>query len=258
MRRAQRMFFASSKRAFSSTSTVTCLPFSAAVTSAARDRGVLAGPVQRLLDGEHARSRAACSRKSTTLSNESKGGAAVRRRRGSSGRVSPARATRGGSARRSAAPSSDRRLEIDELGQARDVSPGRRIRRGRALRGSRTSRSSWRRRSPTGARTSSRTGSPRRRRRSSCSIAISRFSGLFFVDVEVRIARHAEGGVIEDLGAREEFGELPAITSARNTYVRVPASPPGARKTRESTRGTCTTASRTGSSGRRCRAAQRC
>ena len=34
--------------------------------------------------------------------------------------------------------------------------------------------------------------------------------GLFLIDVQVRIARHAEGRVVEDPGAREEFRELPA------------------------------------------------
>ena len=47
------MLRSSSKRAISSTTTVTCLPRSAARLSARDDRRVGAGPVQRLLDGEH-------------------------------------------------------------------------------------------------------------------------------------------------------------------------------------------------------------
>ena len=45
--------FSSSKRAFSSTIAATCLPLSAARTSACDDRRVAAGAVERLLDREH-------------------------------------------------------------------------------------------------------------------------------------------------------------------------------------------------------------
>ena len=49
---AQLMLFSSSKRAFNSTSTVTCLPFSAALISAAT-MGSYRNAVQCLLDGQH-------------------------------------------------------------------------------------------------------------------------------------------------------------------------------------------------------------
>ena len=51
--RAQRMLDCSSKRAISSTSTVTCLPFSAARARACTIGRVAARAVERLLDGQH-------------------------------------------------------------------------------------------------------------------------------------------------------------------------------------------------------------
>ena len=51
--RAQLTLLASSKRALSSTSAVTCLPFSAAAIRARVDGRIAAGAIQRLLDGQH-------------------------------------------------------------------------------------------------------------------------------------------------------------------------------------------------------------
>ena len=49
------MFFASSKRALSSTTAVTCLPARAARDERVDDRGVVPGAVERDLDREHLR-----------------------------------------------------------------------------------------------------------------------------------------------------------------------------------------------------------
>ena len=71
--RAHWMLFASSNRAFSSTSTATCFPFSAASMSAATIGEFAADAVERHLDREHVGSTAACSRKRRTEANESIG-----------------------------------------------------------------------------------------------------------------------------------------------------------------------------------------
>ena len=47
------IFAASSKRAFSSITTVTCLPLRAAFDQLLDKRRIGAGPVERLFDGEH-------------------------------------------------------------------------------------------------------------------------------------------------------------------------------------------------------------
>ena len=49
------MLFSSSKRAFNSTSTATCLPFSAASIRAFHHRGIDPHAIERLLDGQHQR-----------------------------------------------------------------------------------------------------------------------------------------------------------------------------------------------------------
>ena len=205
MRRAQRMFFSSSKRAFSSTSTVTCLPASAAATQRARDRRVLAGPVERLLDRQHARVLRGLLQEVDH--------AVERIERVVQQHV--ARADRREQLRRLAQRDVDRRhearrlqaivrLQIDELDQPRDVDRAVALDQVAALEVEHLEEFLAQ---PLGD-GRAHLESHRIAAAPATQLVLDRGQqvlGFFLVDVEIRVARHAERGVIEDLRAREEL-----------------------------------------------------
>ena len=175
--RAQPMLLSSSKRAFSSTSTATCLPFAAASSSASHDGRVAADPVQGLLDGQHVRVVGGGAQELDHAARTSRrdGAAGCRVADGGEELV----ASRGRQRRR------DRRQERASLRSGRSMEPDSAIRLPRPSGGARCrrrcrpapgSRPACRGRAGIASSTVRRTTEPKRRWRTLCSMVSSRSS----------------------------------------------------------------------------------
>ena len=241
--RAQRRLRSSSKRAISSTTAVTCLPWSAARMSAATIGESLPGAVQRLLDGEHVRvvggllderhhrvERVVRMVEEDVPRVERIEDAARRAFRRAPGRAS-ARVAQPLEARQ--VDDAPERAQVEEARHAVDV---RRPRRRRARRAATPGRSL----AP--ASTSSRTTSLFRRSPQLLLDGLDVRLPAFVVELELGVSREPERGRLEDGLPGEQHREMPARMRS-SSKTNVTPSPPATRTRRGRTDGTCTTAS---------------